>query len=139
MRRAVRRKEIRPVTALAALTVFAACGDRAETGEAAGEAFVADTIEISMITDDNGNYFEPSDVTARPGDVIRLELVSGVHNFHIPPATNPDAEDLPEPSPMLQLPGQTWDWTVDLAPGAYAFQCDPHAALGMVGNLTVTN
>lgn len=28
--------------------------------------------------------------------------------------------------------------TVDLPAGEYHFQCDPHAALGMVGTLTVT-
>jgi plastocyanin len=27
---------------------------------------------------------------------------------------------------------------VDLPAGDYKFQCDPHAALGMVGTLTVT-
>lgn len=117
---------------------LAACGGADTNGTGRAE-FVADTIEIAMITDDSGNYFEPSEVAARPGDVLRVELVSGVHNFHIPEDTNPNANGLPEPSPMLQLPGQTWEWTVDLSPGVYAFQCDPHAALGMVGNLTVTN
>ena len=47
------------------------------------------------------------------------------------------AQGLPATSPFLQLPGQTHDVPVELAPGEYAFQCDPHAALGMVGTLTV--
>jgi plastocyanin len=92
-----------------------------------------------MVTDEAGNYYDPAEVTAGPGDVLRLVLVSGVHNFHIPGETNPGADDLPEPGPLLQLPGQTWDWSVDLDPGEYAFQCDPHAALGMIGTLSVTN
>ena len=38
-------------------------------------------------------------------------------------------------SALLQLPGQTADLKVTLAPGKYYFQCDPHAALGMKGHL----
>lgn len=100
---------------------------------------VPTTIEVRMITDETGNYFDPAEITAHPGDVLRFALVSGVHNFHIPAETNPGVADLPGPGPLLQLPGQTWDWTVDIPSGEYAFQCDPHAALGMVGTLTVTN
>jgi plastocyanin len=39
---------------------------------------------------------------------------------------------------MLQLPGQTHDVLVDLPAGkSYYFHCDPHALLGMIGQLTV--
>ncbi|MFL5576746.1 MAG: plastocyanin/azurin family copper-binding protein [Gemmatimonadaceae bacterium] len=38
---------------------------------------------------------------------------------------------------MLQLPGQTIDVKVNWAPGTHYFQCDPHAALGMVGHVKV--
>ena len=40
-------------------------------------------------------------------------------------------------SPYLQLPGQTVDVRVTFGPGRYYFQCDPHALLGMVGELEV--
>ena len=40
-------------------------------------------------------------------------------------------------SEFLQLPGQTYELLVALAPGKYFFQCDPHALLGMVGRLEV--
>jgi plastocyanin len=40
-------------------------------------------------------------------------------------------------SEFLQLPGQTYEYVVSLAPGKYYFQCDPHALLGMIGHLEV--
>lgn len=105
--------------------------------EAAAPAATGTVIDVKMITDDKGNYFEPADITAKPGDVLRFILVSGVHNVSFPAASNADASALPEMSPYLQLPGQTYDLAVSLAAGDYTFQCDPHAALGMVGTLTV--
>jgi plastocyanin len=64
-------------------------------------------------------------------------LVSGVHNISFPPEQNSGAAGLPAVSDMLQLPGQTLDIPITFAPGDYAFQCDPHAALGMTGKLEV--
>lgn len=97
-------------------------------------------IEVQMITDENGNYFEPAELTVQRGDVVRFLLVSGVHNATFPASENPRDANLPtEMAPLLQLPGQTYDVTVDFGPGEYFFQCDPHAALGMVGTLTVEN
>lgn len=96
-----------------------------------------EVIEVKMITDGAGNYFEPAEITANRGDVIRFVLESGVHNVSFPSGENPGLSDLPAPSQYLQLPGQTYDLTVDMDAGEYFFQCDPHAALGMVGTLTV--
>ena len=80
----------------------------------------------------------PAVVSAKPGDVLRLKLVSGVHNLSFPGDRNPSGAALPPASDMLQLPGQTADIAVPAAPGKYLFQCDPHAALGMTGTLEVT-
>jgi hypothetical protein len=44
---------------------------------------------------------------------------------------------LPRASDFLQIPDQTFDLPVKLAPGSYYFQCDPLAALGMTGRLKV--
>lgn len=96
-------------------------------------------IEVKMITDDLGNYFEPSTIEARPGDVIRFVLVSGVHNVSMPADRNPAGVQLVAPSDLLQLPGQSWDLNVTMPAGEYFFQCDPHAALGMVGTITVVD
>lgn len=94
-------------------------------------------IDIRAITDDKGNYFEPSRLTARRGDVLRVTNVSGVHNLHFLPDSNPSGAALPPASEMLGLPGQTVEVTVTMGPGEYYFQCDPHALLGMVGHLEV--
>lgn len=128
-----------------ALTV-AACGEKtpptnspAEQNavETAPPAAAGDTIEIKAISDEIGNRFEPTDVEAHRGDILRVTLVSGVHNIHFPPETNPGATGLPPASDMLQLPGQTVDIPLTFAPGHYNFQCDPHAALGMLGKLEI--
>jgi len=95
------------------------------------------TIEVKMITDDKGNYYDPDTIQARKGDVLRFTIVSGVHNVNFTPERNPGVSGLPPASELLQLPGQTHDFTVPFEPGTYGFQCDPHALLGMVGVLEV--
>jgi plastocyanin len=94
-------------------------------------------IEIEMWTDGTGNYFKPKEIEARSGDVLRFILKAGVHNVHFLPDSNTVKTGLPPASELLQLPGQTYDLTVSMAPGDYYFQCDPHAALGMKGKLEV--
>jgi len=98
-----------------------------------------DTIVVEMITDETGNHFKPKDIEARKGDLIRFTLTAGVHNVHFLPDSNPGKSNLPPVSEFLQLPGQTYDLVVNLDPGHYYFQCDPHALLGMVGSLEVKN
>lgn len=95
------------------------------------------TIEVKLITDDDGNRFEPSRIEAHKGDVVKFVLQVGVHNVHFLPDSNPGKANLPPASEMLQLPGQTYELPITLAPGHYYFQCDPHAALGMIGHLEV--
>jgi plastocyanin len=95
-------------------------------------------ITVEMVTDDQGNNrFAPSDIKAHVGDVLRFTLVSGVHNVHFLADSNAAATGLPAASPMLQLPGQTFDVSVNFKEGRYYFQCDPHALLGMVGHVKV--
>ena len=96
-------------------------------------------ITVEMETQPDGsNVFEPATIEAKRGDVIRYHLMTGVHNTHFLPDSNAGKSNLPAASSMLQLPGQTYDVKVTLAPGTYYFQCDPHALLGMMGHLTVT-
>ncbi len=134
-------------TLLFSLTAIAACGDKgpapappsSEDTPAAAPAMTptGTVVEIKAITDDQGNRFEPKEIEVHQGDVLRVVLVSGVHNLSFPTERNPGATGLPGPTDMLQLPGQTFDVPITLGPGEYAFQCDPHAALGMVGKLEV--
>jgi len=95
-------------------------------------------IEIEMTTDAQGNNkFSPNEFEAHQGDVMRFTLGSGVHNVHFLADSNPTLTSPPPASPLLQLPGQTYDIAVDFPEGRYYFQCDPHALLGMVGRVKV--
>ncbi len=94
-------------------------------------------IVIEMITDETGNYFKPKEVEAKRGDVLRFTIKTGVHNVDFLPDSNPGKTGLPPASELMQLPGQSVDIPVTFAPGKYYFQCDPHAALGMRGQLEV--
>ena len=95
-------------------------------------------ITVNLVTDEKGNYFEPKEVEAHKGDVIRYTLKAGVHNIHFVADSNAGKSGFPTvASDMLQLPGQTYDVKVSFPKGKYYFQCDPHAALGMFGYLEV--
>jgi plastocyanin len=135
-------------TAIAAGLLLGACADSPDGAPASGAdapaeaaqpapAPTGNVIEIRTITDDKGNYFEPNKIEARRGDVLRVINVSGVHNLNFLPDSNPAGAELPPPSEMLGLPGQTIEIPVTMGPGEYYFQCDPHALLGMVGELEV--
>jgi plastocyanin len=108
----------------------------AATAEAPSAGATGQVIEVRM-TMTNGGRFEPETVTANPGDVIRFVNVDNVHNISFPQAKNAGFSSLPAASPYLTAPGQTWDLVVDLEPGTYTFQCDPHVPMGMFGTLTV--
>jgi plastocyanin len=148
---------ITPIAAVAAV-LLAACGGTekpasegaqqaappppANSSAAFGENLTPDAggkvIDVQLLTDDQGNNkFEPNDIEAHQGDVIRYTLKTGVHNVHFLPDSNTIKTGLPEASALLQLPGQAIDLKVTLAPGKYYFQCDPHAALGMRAHLEV--
>lgn len=135
------------LSALALVGVIAACsgGEKTTSQESApagaatssGPAAGGKVIVVKLITDGTSNRFEPNEIEAHKGDVIRYTLAVGVHNVHFLPDSNPGKSGLPPASEMLQLPGQTYDLPVTFAPGKYYFQCDPHALLGMQGHLKV--
>jgi plastocyanin len=130
-------------TAAIVLALFAgACGDREASPAGNGTARDAPraanrVIEVRMVTDEKGNYFDPEEITAKPGDVLRFRLVTGVHNVSFSAAGDRAGTNLPQPSGLLDSAGQTLDVPVRLAPGEYAFRCDPHLPFDMVGKLTV--
>ena len=142
--------------AIATSVLLAACGKDAKapadgaatpatpsaTASAGGEQTPdagGQIVTVVATTDEQGNnVFQPAQVAAKKGDVLRYTLKSGVHNVHFLPDSNPGVQGLPPASDMLQLPGQTYDVKVTMAPGTYYFQCDPHALLGMKGHLTVS-
>jgi len=95
------------------------------------------TVTVELNSDAKGNYFNPAKFEVHRGDVVRFVLKSGVHNVHFLPDSNAGKSNLPPASDMLQLPDQTYDVPVNFAEGTYYFQCDPHAALGMIGHMKV--
>ena|SRR5437868_6633304 len=149
------RTRLLSLAALGGIVALAACGTKdqgasnasAQTAApaqapAAGAPQTPDAggriITVTVTTDAQGsNKFDPAEISAKSGDVVRFTLGTGVHNVHFLPDSNPGAQGLPPASDLLQLPGQTYDLKVTLAPGRYYFQCDPHALLGMKGHLTV--
>jgi plastocyanin len=94
-------------------------------------------VEIRMASDEKGNYFDPARVEVKRGDVLRFTLVSGIHNASFPAGLNPGKTGLPAATELLQKAGQTKDVRMDLPPGEYNYQCDPHAVLGMIGQVVV--
>ena len=94
-------------------------------------------IVVELVSNEKGNFFDPHEIEAKKGDVVRFTVKIGVHNVHFLPDSNTVKTGLPPASDMLQLPGQTYDLPVTFAPGTYYFQCDPHVALGMKGHLKV--
>ena len=135
----------RAATMLLALVTLAACskdttsGEKPQPGDAAAtaQAPTGKVIIVEAYSDAQGNYFKPSEITARAGDIVRFTLKAGVHNVDFLADSNPGKTGLPKASDMLQLPDQTYDVNVTFAKGRYYFQCDPHALLGMKGHLTV--
>jgi plastocyanin len=142
----------RITSVIAATILVAACGGESkpaapESGKTATPAASSGpitptaggkVIDVQLETDEKGSYFEPAEITASKGDVVRFTLKVGVHNVHFLPDSNAGVSGYPAaPSEFLQLPGQTWDLLVDMPAGKYYFQCDPHAALGMKGHLIV--
>ena len=147
-------KNVRMLVGLVAASVFAlACGGKenaspsaesaaapaAATGGGPTATPTGKVVVVELNSDAEGNYFKPAKFEVHRGDIIRFTLKSGVHNVHFLPDSNPGKVNLPPASDLLQLPNQTLDIPVNLAAGKYYFQCDPHAALGMMGHVEVEN
>ena len=85
---------------LVSLAALTACGEKsAPAPSTSGDspatapaiAATGTVVEIKAITDDKGNRFEPNEVEVHRGDVLRVVLVSGVHNISFPAEKNPGA------------------------------------------------
>jgi plastocyanin len=134
-----------------AAVLVAACGGEKKAAEGAPPAAAAPAtlpvtvtpcatckvIEVTMTSNEKGNFFTPNDIEAHSGDVLRFKVNVGVHNVNFLPDSNPGRTGLPPASALLQLPGQTQDIALTFGKGKFYFQCDPHAALGMKGHVKV--
>jgi plastocyanin len=142
---------------LAMLALAAACGgdnggdDTAAAGDTATSAAPAPAApeaaptpagtvhEVRMVTsaDRSTGTFEPATITVRKGDTIRW-TTDGLapHNVNFQPL-NPNAANLPPAGQYLTMAAQTYEAVINMDPGTYEYQCDPHALLGMRGTVTV--
>lgn len=128
--------EPEPATATAAPTPAATASP--EPVEGAG----AEVIEVAMLTDNQGSYFDPKGLLVEPGTTLRFVNEQGVHTAT---AFHPDNGGLPRRIPeaavpfdsgIMSEPDETFEVTLE-EPGVYDYVCVPHASLGMVGRLVV--
>lgn len=94
---------------------------------------------VRMTTTQGGasGTFEPANITVKKGDVIKfVSEGNAAHNVSFPADQNPGKANLPAPGQYLTA-GQSYDLQINLDPGSYNYQCDPHAAMGMKGAITV--
>lgn len=147
---------VKTLPALGLVLLAAACGGKdagSEQAPAEGTAPAAteqpaapaaaqgQVIEVKMVTTQGGasGVFEPAEVNAKKGDIIRFTTDgAAAHNASFPAGENPAGATLPAAGPYLTTAGATYDVPVTMDPGSYTFVCDPHAAMGMKGKLTVT-
>jgi len=97
----------------------------------------ARTITIRMLRDGAGMRFSPSRIVADSGDTLHFVNGAGRHDVDFVADSNPRNVILPRTTPLLEKVGATFDIPVDLPPGRYYIQCDPHAEMGMIGHLIV--
>jgi plastocyanin len=114
------------------------------------------THEVKMIGDAKGYRFEPANITLKVGDGVKfINVTGGPHNVAfntVPPdskaqldanmpaqtGSGPGAKLGELSGPLLIQPNDSY--TVSFAgvkPGKYDFNCTPHLALGMKGEITV--
>ena len=145
--------------ALAAAPVIAACGGSqptsagaqtggAKTAPAATPAAGGKTAPASggtTVEMNDQNRFVPAAITVKKGTTVTWKNAGQTmpHNVVTDPNLAIDKAHAKVPtgaqpftSPML-TPGQSWQHTFDVV-GEYAYFCQPHEALGMLGTVTVT-
>jgi plastocyanin len=113
--------------------LVAGCGGGGDSGSAPYKE-PAGPAERTITTDGGNFYFDPEDITTKPG-IAELELVleEGTHTLVF--------DDGKYPGFQLEVGGdtQTDAKKIDLKPGKYTFYCDilGHRQQGMEGTLTV--
>ena len=132
----------------------AATTPAATTTPAAGAVAMAPatgtTHEVKMIGDATGYKFEPANITVKSGDAIKFIMVTGgPHNVAFSGVTdaavkaqldaNMPGQHMGELSgPMLMQPNEAYIVSFAKIPaGKYEFNCVPHAAMNMKGEVTV--
>jgi plastocyanin len=143
-------------TVAAPAAALAAAPAAAPAGGGTAMPATGKTIEVKLIGDEKGYRFEPANFTVKVGDAVKFTNVSGgPHNvaFNTVPDASKGQLDANMPAttsagsgpklgalsgPLLVNPNDTY--TVSFAgvtAGKYDYNCTPHLALGMKGEITV--
>jgi plastocyanin len=95
-----------------------------------------------------GGRFAPYELAIASGDTVRFVLGSGgPHNVSFRETKGEAAAQLRKrmgkdtiadlSSPLLIVPGETYDVVFDVPAGSYPYWCIPHLAMGQMGSITV--
>jgi len=119
-------------------------------GAVAAAPATGTTHEVKMIGDAKGYRFEPADLTIKQGDAVKFIMVSGgPHNVAFLNLTDPTTKaqlnaNMPgqhmaeDSSPLLMQPNEGYTISFAKIPaGEYNYNCTPHAAMGMKGEIKV--
>lgn len=118
-------------------TAAVATGAPSTTAPAAAGQGTVHNVRMTTTQGGASGTFEPASITVKKGDVIHfVSEGNAAHNASFPADQNPGAANLPAASPYL-TDGQTYDMPITMEPGTYNYHCDPHAAMGMKGTITV--
>jgi plastocyanin len=141
-----------PAAAPAAAPAMASPAAAAPAAAAGAAApITGKTVEIKMIGDDKGYRFEPANVTISAGDGLKFVVVGGgPHNVAFDGTklaadqkaqldANMGADKMGELSSAMKMnAGDAITVSFGgMKPGAYAYNCTPHLAMGMKGVITV--
>ncbi len=137
-------------TSASAAAAPAAPSTAAPAGAGTAAAITGTTHEVKMVGDAQGYRFEPANITLKAGDGIKFLMVSGgPHNVAFDPATIPDdveaqldaniSEKMGTLSSAMKMnAGESITVSfANIKAGKYPFNCTPHVALGMQGDVTV--
>ncbi|MEX0994696.1 MAG: plastocyanin/azurin family copper-binding protein [Balneolaceae bacterium] len=100
--------------------------------------FQSDTLTVRVLGTESDARFEPAIVQVSPGDVIRFEVLEGIHTVT---AYHPDnrrplrmpANAEPFDSGPLTI-GDVWELTLEVK-GVYDYFCLPHEQMGHAGRI----
>lgn len=100
----------------------------------------ADTLTVKVLGTAEDARFEPVVLQAEPGDVIRFEVIEGLHTVTAYHPDNRRPLRIPDKaasfdSGMLTA-GQVWFLTLD-TDGMYDYFCMPHERMGHAGRILV--
>lgn len=97
--------------------------------------------QVTMVTNDSGNHFDPHVVRIEPGETVTWSLESGTHTTTAYAQDNDKPQRIPEEasawdSGTLSEGGATFEHTFE-TPGVYDYFCAPHESTGMLGTVVV--